>query len=116
MDRQEREIERKYHSGEISEGDYYLYRLNQDIRLGIRPALGAIMSTPAGVVYFNGQAWTIKSLPPPSRPPISASGVIGWTPLPLGGAGALMTVNASGSWDWVAPAYFDYHNEKWGGD
>ena len=107
MDRREREMERKYHSGEVSEGEYFLHRLNQNVRMGIRPVQGTIMSTPAGVVYFNGDQWEVKAPAPPSAPTLHASGAISWTPIPTGGNGDLMVASGS-SWAWINPASFDF--------
>lgn len=68
MDEKFRALERKYQSGNLSENQWVLAKLNNDLKMGYRPRIGSIMTTPAGVVYFNGIQWEFKSPPPNLKP------------------------------------------------
>ena len=76
MDERFRRVERDFKAGNITAEEYTLRKLNEDLKIGFMPNQGTIMTTPAGVMYFDGVEWLAKS-PPPNIPiPIAASGVI----------------------------------------
>ncbi len=104
MDERIQRLDREFSSGRIGEEEYTLRKLNNDLRLGFKPNIGTIMSTPAGVMYFNGEEWGQKSAPP-NQPTIAASGVIPTSAFRIVGSGVDDPVQQS--FEAIARMYYD---------